>query len=52
MRNRTRRNLNKKCQIESYHCGVAETNLTGIHKDAGSIPAQWVGDLVLSGAVV
>ena len=49
MRNRTRRNLNKKFQIESYHCGVAETNLTGIHKDAGSIPdlTQWVEDLAL-----
>ena len=33
----------------SSHCGSAVTNLTSIHKDAGSIPglAQWVKDLVL-----
>ena len=38
----------------SSHCGSVETNLTGIHEDAGFIPglAQWVKDLVLLGAVV
>ena len=34
--------------MESSHRGSVETNLTGIHEDAGLIPglAQWVKDLV------
>ena len=31
----------------SSHCGVAETNLTSIHEDAGLIPALAQWDLAL-----
>ena len=34
----------QKTIIWSSHCGAAETNLTSIHEDTGSIPRliQWV----------
>ena len=38
-----------KIAYRSSHHGAAETNLTRIHKEAGSIPglAQWVKDPAL-----
>ena len=46
--------LSKVTKLGSSRCGTVEENLTSIHKDVGLIPglAQWVGDLVLLGAVV
>ena len=42
-------NMAWKVTIRSSHRGEAETNLTGNHEDAGSIPglAQWVKDPAL-----
>ena len=41
-----RRSLIKELSLGSSHHGAAETNLTSIHEDAGSIPGltQWVKD--------
>ena len=39
----------KKRDYWSSHCGAAETNVTSIHEDVGSIPglSQWVKDSAL-----
>ena len=44
----------KKHHIWSSHLGSAETNLTSIHEDPGSIPGltQWVEDPVLPRVVL
>jgi len=48
-KNNNNNNNSNNNNNRSSHCGSAETNLTSIHEDAGSIPdlTHWVKDLAL-----